>query len=43
MSKNPKNGRKELILTEETSYLQSDLRNFNDIFRKDMTYDNIKI
>ena len=27
----------------ENLYLLSDLRNFNDIFRKDMTYDNIKI
>ena len=27
----------------ENLYLLSDLRNFNDIFRKDVTYDNIKI
>ena len=27
----------------ENLYLLSDLRNFNGIFRKDVTYDNIKI
>ena len=27
----------------ENLYLLRDLRNFNDIFRKDVTYDNIKI
>ena len=27
----------------ENLYLLSDLRNFNDIFRKDVTYDNIEI
>ena len=43
MSKNPKNRWKELILTEKYSYLLNNLRNFNDIFRKDVTSDNIKI
>ena len=27
---------------ENSSYLLNDLRNFNEIFRKDVTYDNIK-
>ena len=27
---------------EENLYLQNDLRIFNEIFRKDVTYDNIK-
>ena len=27
----------------ENLYLLSELRNFNDIFKKDVTYDNIKI
>ena len=26
-----------------SSYLLNDLRNFNEIFRKDVTYDNIKV
>ena len=26
----------------KSSYLLNDLRNFNEIFRKDMTYDDIK-
>ena len=30
-------------IDRENLYLLSDLRNFNDIFRKDVTYDNIKI
>ena len=29
-------------IEEENLYLQNDLGNFNEIFRKDVTYDNIK-
>ena len=31
------------IETEKIFYLLNDLRNFNDIFSKDVIYDNIKI
>ena len=30
------------MLTEKSIYLPNDLRNFNEIFRKDGAYDNIK-
>ena len=30
------------IEQRNSSFLLSDLRNFNEIFRKDVTYDNIK-
>ena len=30
-------------LQRNTSYLPNDFKNFNEIFRKDVTYDNIKI
>ena len=30
------------IEEEKSSYLLNDLRKFNEIFRKDVTYDNIK-
>ena len=32
----------QLILTEKVVNVLRDLRNFNEIFRKDVAYDNIK-
>ena len=42
MSKNPKNWLKWLILTEKSTYLLKDLRNFNEVFGNDVIYDDIK-
>ena len=30
-------------MAKKSSYLLNKLRNFNEIFRKDVTYDNIKV
>ena len=32
----------KMVRRRKSSYLLNDLRNFNEIFRKDVTYDNIK-
>ena len=32
----------QIVLQRKSSNLPNDLRNFNEIFRKNMTYDNIK-
>ena len=42
MSKIPKNKKKQLILKEKNFISSTDLGNFNEIFRKDVAYDNIK-
>ena len=30
------------MLTKKSSYLLNDMKNLNEIFRKDVSYDNIK-
>ena len=42
MSENLKNCDKLLKLMKKISYLLNDMMNFNEIFRKNVTYDNIK-
>ena len=40
---NPNNAGLFPFIFEDSSYLRNDLRNFNEIFSKNVTYDNIKI
>ena len=42
MSKNPKKLMKLVNIDEENLHLLNDLRNFNEFFRKNVIYDNIK-
>ena len=42
MPKNPKNWWKYLILTERIFIASERIEEFNEIFRKDVTYGNIK-
>ena len=41
MSENPKNRSKQLILKEKIFVSSEQLQKLNEIFRKDVTYDNI--
>ena len=44
MSKSPVKSIKIANTDEgESPYILNDMRNFNEVFRKDVTYDNIKI
>ena len=40
--KNPMKGRKSVEGRRKSPYLLKDFRNFNEIFRKDVAYDNVK-